>query len=186
MLLFVSFADYVFTLLFQAQEMIRGSGRYLSDQFHTAIDPKMVPVKGRVLPPPQVKLGPQDRALTPRDDGSWDMRDKALFDVASIDTWTLASFAPRQRCNEETLRNFCRQMSSVSKREGIKMPEQPAGVRFARGFGDVRSFVCSSERAIGQRIGFVCEYFKFKFHSYCWLGLSWIITGSTGCNFLPV
>ncbi|XP_015751565.1 PREDICTED: protein argonaute-2-like isoform X2 [Acropora digitifera] len=119
-----------------AQEMIRGSGRYLRDQFQTSIDPEMVPVKGRVLPPPQVKLGPQDRALTPRD-GGWDMRNQALFDVASIDTWTLASFAPRQRCNEDTLRNFCRQMSSVSNREGIRMPEQPADVSFARGFGDV-------------------------------------------------
>ena len=184
-LTFVAFVDYVITMLFQAQEMIRGSGRYLRDQFQTSIDPEMVPVKGRVLPPPQVKLGPQDRALTPRD-GGWDMRNQALFDVASIDTWTLASFAPRQRCNEDTLRNFCRQMSSVSNREGIRMPEQPADVSFARGFGDVRSFVCSSERVIGQRIGFVCGYFKFKFYSYCWLGLSWIITSSTGSNFLSV
>ena len=182
---FVSFVDYVITLLFQAQEMIRGSGRYLRDQFQTAINPEMVPVKGRVLPPPQVKLGPQDRALTPRD-GGWDMRNQALFDVASIDTWTLASFAPRQRCNEDTLRNFCRQMSSVSNREGIRMPEQPADVSFARGFGDVSSFVCSSERAICQRIGFVCGYFKFKFCSYCWLGLFWIITSSICSNFLSV
>ena len=165
--------------------MIRGSGRYLKDQFQTAIDPEMVRVQGRILPPPQLKLGPQDRALTPCD-GSWDMRNKALFDVASIDTWTLASFAPRQRCDEETLRNFCRQMASVSNREGIRMPERPAGVGFGRGLGDVRSFVCSSERAVGQRIGFVCGCFKFKFYSDCWLGLSWIITSSTGCNFLSV
>ena len=77
-------------------------------------------------------------------------------------------------------------MSSVSNREGIRMPEQPADVSFARGFGDVSSFVCSSERAICQRIGFVCGYFKFKFCSYCWLGLFWIITSSICSNFLSV
>ena len=114
--------------------MIGRSGGYLKDQFQTSIDPRMVSVQGRVLPAPQLKLGPQDKALTPRD-GSWDMRNQALFKSARVDMWGLVCFA---RCNEDQLRNFCHQMSSVSNREGMKMAAQPAVVTFGRRPEEVR------------------------------------------------
>ena len=106
----------------------------LKDQFQASIDPKMVSVQGRVLPAPQLKLGPQDKALIPRD-GSWDMRNQSLFKSARVDMWALVSFA---RCNEDHLRNFCEQMSSVSNREGMKMAAQPAVVTFGRRPEEVR------------------------------------------------
>ena len=76
---------------------------------------------------PQLKLGPQDKALTPRD-GSI-MRNQAL------DMWALVCF---HGCNEDPLRNFCHQLSSVSDREGIKMTAQPAIIAFGRGPEEVR------------------------------------------------
>ena len=114
--------------------MIGRSEGYLKNQFQTSIDPKMVRVQGRVLPAPQLKLGPQDKALIPRD-GSWDMRNQALFKGARIDMWALVCFA---RCNDDPLRNFCHQMSSVSSREGMKMTAQPAFVTFGRRPEEVR------------------------------------------------
>ena len=117
--------------------MIKTSSKYLKEEFQTSVDPEMVPVDGRVLPAPKIKLGPQDQALVPRD-GSWDMRNKALYQGAQIETWALACFAPPQRCNEDTLRNFCKQMSIVSGGEGMKMAAQPAVVRYARNSRDVR------------------------------------------------
>ncbi|XP_067047269.1 protein argonaute-2-like isoform X2 [Acropora muricata] len=111
-----------------AQEMTTRNKQYLKDQFQASIDPKMVSVQGRVLPAPQLKLGPQDKALIPRD-GTWDMRNQSLFKSARVDMWALVSFA---RCNKDHLRNFCEQMSSVSKREGMKMAAQPAVVTFGR------------------------------------------------------
>ena len=117
--------------------MIKTSSKYLKEEFQTSVDPEMVHVDGRVLPAPKIKLGPQDQALVPRD-GSWDMRNKALYQGAQIETWALACFAPPQRCNEDTLRNFCKQMSIVSGGEGMKMAAQPAVVRYARSSRDVR------------------------------------------------
>ncbi|XP_074606176.1 protein argonaute-2-like isoform X1 [Acropora palmata] len=108
-----------------AQEMIGRSGEYLKDQFQTSIDPRMVLVQGRVLPAPQLKLG---KALIPHD-GSWDMRNQALFKSARVDMWGLVCFA---RCNEDQLRNFCHRMSSVSNGEGMEMAAQPAVVTFGR------------------------------------------------------
>lgn len=91
----------------------------------------MVRVDGRVLPAPKIKLGPQNQALVPRD-GSWDMRDKALHQGADINTWALACFASPHRCNETPLRNFCRQMATVSNKEGMKMAPEPVKVSYAR------------------------------------------------------
>lgn len=116
--------------------MIRTSQKYLDKEFQTTVDPEMVRVDGRVLPAPKIKLGPQDQALVPRD-GSWDMRDKALHQGADINTWALACFTPSHRCNETQLRNFCRQMATVSNKEGMKMAPEPVKVSYARS-GEVR------------------------------------------------
>lgn len=110
--------------------MVKTSQKYLREEFQTSVDPEMVRVDGRVLPPPKIKLGTQDQALVPRD-GSWDMRDRALHQGADIKTWAMACFAPPQRCDDNQLRNFCRQMATVSTREGMKMTE-PIVVRYAR------------------------------------------------------
>ena len=119
-----------FSVFLKAQELTRTSQKYLDKEFQTTVDDEMVRVDGRVLPAPKINLGPQDQALVPRD-GSWDMRDKALHQGAVINTWALACFAPVQRCNENQLRNFCRQMATVSSREGMRMTD-PVKVRYAR------------------------------------------------------
>lgn len=119
-----------------AREMVKTSSKYLKKEFDTSVDQEMVSVDGRVLPAPRIKLGPQDQALVPRD-GSWDMRNKALYEGARIDVWALACFAPPQRCNEDTLRKFSKQMSIVSNGEGMKMAAQPAVVRYARNSREV-------------------------------------------------
>ena len=116
--------------------MIQTSSKYLKEEFNTAVIPEMVKVDGRVLPAPRLNLGPQDRALVPRD-GSWDMRDKSLHQGARIHTWALACFAPSRWCNDGHLRNFCKQMATVSSREGMRMTEEPAVVKYARGYNDV-------------------------------------------------
>ena len=84
---------------------------------------------------PQLKLGPQDKGLTPGD-GSWDMRNQAVVKSARVDMWALVCFAS---CNEDPLRNFCHQVSSVSNREGMTMAAQPALITFGRGPEEVRS-----------------------------------------------
>jgi len=118
--------------------MIQTNSKYLKEEFQTSVSPEMVKVDGRVLPAPKIKLGPQDQALVPRD-GSWDMRSKLLHEGARISTWTLACFA--SRCSEDQLRNFCKQMASVSTREGMRMREQPTAVEYPRNFRDVRTDV---------------------------------------------
>ena len=120
--------------------MIKTSQKYLKDEFQTSVDREMVKVDGRVLPPPKIKLGPQDQALVPRD-GSWDMRDKALYQGAHVEMWALACFSPPQKCNEDQLRNFCKQMATVSSREGMKMTSDPVVVRYARDSREVRFVV---------------------------------------------
>ncbi|XP_022799706.1 protein argonaute-2-like, partial [Stylophora pistillata] len=118
------------------QEMTRTSSKYLKDEFQTSISTEMVKVEGRVLPAPRINLGPQDQSLVPRD-GSWDMRNKSLHDGARIDKWALACFCGR--CREEQLRNFSRQMASISSRQGLRMSEQPVVVAYGRGARDVES-----------------------------------------------
>lgn len=118
--------------------MIQTNSKYLREEFQTSVSPEMVKVDGRVLPAPKIKLGPQDQALVPRD-GSWDMRSKRLHEGARISSWALACFA--SRCSEDQLRNFCKQMASVSTREGMTMTEQPKAVEYPRGFRDVRAAV---------------------------------------------
>ena len=110
--------------------MIKTSQKYLKEEFQTSVDPEMVKVDGRVLPPPKIKLGTQDQALIPFN-GSWNMVDKALHQGAVINTWALACFAPFQRRHEDLLRNFCRQMASISSGEGMRMTD-PVEVRYAR------------------------------------------------------
>ncbi|KAL9962338.1 hypothetical protein ACROYT_G031432 [Oculina patagonica] len=112
-----------------AQEMVQTSSKYLREEFKTSVSTEMVKVGGRVLPAPTLNLGPQDQALVPRD-GSWDMRNKSLHQGARIETWALACFA--RRCNGDELRNFCKQMASVSSREGMRMTEQPTVVGYPR------------------------------------------------------
>ena len=117
--------------------MIKASSKYLREEFNnTSISSEMVKVDGRVLPAPKLNLGPQDQPLVPRD-GAWDMRNKSLHEGARIQTWALACFAPSRSCNEDQLRNFCKQMASVSSREGMRMTDQPTVVRYARGYSDV-------------------------------------------------
>ena len=116
--------------------MIKASSKYLKEEFKTSVSSEMVKVDGRVLPAPKIKLGPQDQALVPRN-GSWDMRNKSLHEGARVQTWALACFAPSSCCNEDHLRNFCKQMASVSNQEGMRMTEEPAVVRYARGCSEV-------------------------------------------------
>ena len=78
---------------------------------------------------PQLKLDPQDKAR----DGSWDMSNQSV--VKSVDMWALVCLAP---CNEDPLRNFCHQVSSVSNRDGMTMAAQPALITFGRGPEEVR------------------------------------------------
>ncbi|XP_078383849.1 protein argonaute-2-like [Oculina patagonica] len=119
-----------------AQEMVQTSSKYLREEFKTSVSTEMVKVGGRVLPAPTLNLGPQDQALVPRD-GSWDMRNKSLHQGARIETWALACFA--RRCNGDELRNFCKQMASVSSREGMRMTEQPTVVGYPRDSREVES-----------------------------------------------
>ena len=116
--------------------MIQTNSKYLKEEFQTSISPEMVRVDGRVLPPPKIKLGPRDQALIPRD-GSWDMRSKMLHEGARINTWAIACFA--NRCSEDQLWNFCKQMASVSTREGMRMTEQPVAMEYPRDYRDVRA-----------------------------------------------
>ena len=118
--------------------MIKTSQKYLKEEFQTSVDPEMVRVDGRVLPPPKIKLGTQDQALVPRN-GSWDMRQKSFHQGAIIDTWALACFASLQRCNDNQLRNFCRQMATVSNSQGMRMAG-PVVVRYAQ-YKEVRSYL---------------------------------------------
>ena len=127
-----------FIVSLQAEEMIQTNSKYLREEFQTSVSPEMVSVHGRVLPAPKIKLGPRDQALVPKD-GSWDMRNRMLHGGACINTWALACFA--SRCSEGELRNFCKQMASVSTREGMRMTEQPTAVEYPRDVGDVRANV---------------------------------------------
>lgn len=111
-------------MLFQAQKINPKAN--LKDQFQTSIDP-----------PPPLKLGPQDKALTPRD-GSWDMSNQALLKSAIVDMWALVCLAP---CNEDPLRNFCHQMSIVSNREGMKMTAKPACIKYGERHEEVRFII---------------------------------------------
>ena len=110
--------------------MTLASSKYLRDEFQTSISTEMVKVEGRVLPAPRINLGPQDQPLVPRD-GSWDMRNKSLHDGARIDKWALACFC--ERCREDQLRKFSKQMGNVSSRQGLRMSEQPVVVRNGKG-----------------------------------------------------
>ena len=137
--------------------MIRTSQKYLDKEFQTTVDPEMVRVDGRVLPPPKIKLGPQDQALVPRD-GSWDMRDKALHQGADINTWALACFTPSHRCNETQLRNFCRQMATVSNKEGMKMAPETVKVSYARsGEVNVIYYCCCPQTSLENLENLDCE-----------------------------
>ena len=93
---------------------------------------------------PQLKLGPQDKGLSPGD-GSWDMRNQAVVKSARVDMWALVCFAS---CNEDPLRNFCHQVSGVSNREGMTMTAQPALITFGRGPAEVRFSFCSIEGSV--------------------------------------
>ena len=117
--------------------MIRGSSKYLKEEFKTSVSTEMVKVGGRVLPAPKLNLGPQDKPLVPRD-GAWDMRNKSLNDGARIQTWALACFAPSRWCNDGHLRKFCQQMAAVSSGEGMRMTEEPTVVKYVRDKNDVR------------------------------------------------
>ena len=118
--------------------MIQTNSKYLKEEFQTSVNPEMVRVDGRVLPPPKIKLGPQDQPLVPQN-GSWNMHNKMLYEGVGISTWALACFA--SRCSKDQLRNFCKQMAHVSSQEGMQMTEQPAAMEYPRGFCDVRTVV---------------------------------------------
>jgi len=112
--------------------MIQTNSKYLKEEFQTSVSREMVKVDGRVLPAPKIKLGAQ--SFVPRD-GSWDMRSSLLHEGVRISTWALACFA--SRCSEDQLRNFCKQMASVSSREGMLMTEQPTAWEYPTSFRDV-------------------------------------------------
>jgi len=122
--------------------MIRVSSKHLKEEFKTSVSTDMVKVDGRVLPAPRLNLGPQERPLVPRD-GSWDMRNRWLYEGARIHTWSVACFAPSRWCNDGDLRRFCLQMASVSSGMGMGMTKEPTVVTYAKGRSDVRSSLTS-------------------------------------------
>ena len=112
------------------------SGEYLEKEFGISVNSEPVKVDGRVLPPPQLNLGPQDKALVPRD-GSWDLRDKHLFSGAELSVWTVACLAlPRNERSDNILWKFCEALFKMSCREGMRM-EKPADLVYLRNTREV-------------------------------------------------
>ena len=97
----------------------------------------MVRVPGRVLPAPPLSLGSQDEVLTPNN-GAWDLRGKHLHSGAQLDVWSMVCFGlESNQCNDDLLTKFCKVLTSMSCREGMKMAE-PATRAYLRGTREVR------------------------------------------------
>ena len=113
------------------------SAEYLVKEFDISVNPEMVKVEGRVLPPPQLNLGSQDQALVPLN-GSWDLRGKHLHSGAQISVWTVVCFAlqPGQR-SDDLLTKFCKALTSMCCREGMNMAA-PADRAYLRDSREVR------------------------------------------------
>ena len=109
------------------------SGGYLEKEFGISVSPELVKLDGRLLPAPRLKLGSQDEALVPQN-GSWDLRDKHLFTGTELSVWTVACLA--NECSENLLRRFCKALSNMSCREGMRMAT-PTDLVYLRGSHEV-------------------------------------------------
>ena len=126
-------------------EYVETSGKYLEKEFGISVSPEQVKLDGRVLPAPRLKLGSQDEALVPRD-GSWDLRDKHLFSGAELSVWTVACLAlTRNERSENSLWKFCKALSNISCREGMRMAA-PAELVYLRDTREVSLSFCIISR----------------------------------------
>ncbi|VDK73916.1 unnamed protein product [Litomosoides sigmodontis] len=126
-------------------------------EFGLQINPKMCEMIGRVLAPPRILLGENNRKtdpiVTPKD-GAWSMDNQQLYLPASCHSYSMiAIVSPRE---QNHLQAFCQALSEKASQMGMEFPRWPDLVKYGRNKEDV--VILFNEIAIEYRqTGTVCD-----------------------------
>ncbi|VDM10677.1 unnamed protein product [Wuchereria bancrofti] len=107
-------------------------------EFGLQINPKMFETIGRVLTPPRILFGENNRRtdpiVTPKD-GAWSMDNQQLYLPASCHSYSMiAIVSPREQNN---LQAFCQTLMQKANQMGMEFPNWPDLVKYGRTKEDI-------------------------------------------------
>jgi len=100
--------------------------------FGLQVNPRMMTVKARILPEPEIIYG-QQKIERPRD-GSWNMKDKMFFQPKSFASWAVISFCDPRRCQMRDIEKFVQALIREVPKVGMKCPRNPPPIIDSRSF----------------------------------------------------
>lgn len=100
--------------------------------FGVEVDPRMMQVKARVLPEPDVIYG-QNKVEKPRD-GSWNMKDKKFFMPKAFKAWAVINFCDPRRCQESDVAKFAEAVIRECPKVGMGCPRNTPPIIQASSF----------------------------------------------------
>lgn len=94
--------------------------------FGVKVTPKMITVRGRILPPGSVQYKSKNRPTAfPTSNGNWDIRDKSFSDGKQLRNWTFIKFV-----NNEVSRQDVEAFRGILRKSGMNSdePTPPNGI----------------------------------------------------------
>ncbi|TKR75776.1 hypothetical protein L596_017019 [Steinernema carpocapsae] len=102
-------------------------------EFGLKISPQMVETVGRVLRPPAIQYGENNRRMDPivmPKDGAWSMDNQVLYLPAACRSYSLIALVnPREQPN---IQNFCQALHQKAQNMGLMLPQWPDLVKYGR------------------------------------------------------
>ncbi|CAM9114998.1 unnamed protein product, partial [Sphacelaria rigidula] len=92
------------------------------EQFGIRITDKQIQTKARILPPPCIQYNASGRQPTEQPQcGSWNLRDKKLYDSKKLVSWAVVSFSSGRDLSQYTLENFVSELVKVMGIHGMEI-----------------------------------------------------------------
>ena len=106
-------------------------------EFGLKVIDDMTQIRGRVIQPPKLQYGGTNRAQAIPQEGVWDMRSKQFYHGVEVNVWAVACFASQQKCSDQNLRKFTRDIQRFSEDAGMPIKNGPVFCRYASGADQV-------------------------------------------------
>ncbi|OMJ22450.1 Protein argonaute-3 [Smittium culicis] len=119
--------------------------------FNFSINDRMVRLKARMLPTPEVFYSDRSREPSVRPNGgAWNMRDKVVWKGTELNVWGVAVFMDQRKANINAVQDFIRVLINTCKNTGMNINNTRPQIKYIPAMGNVSQPLHQFFKSIGD------------------------------------
>ncbi|PWA02726.1 hypothetical protein BB558_001130 [Smittium angustum] len=119
--------------------------------FNFSVSNRMVTLKARQLPTPEVFYSDasRERSLKPNG-GAWNMRDKVVWKGTTLNVWGVVVFVDQRKASQSSIQNFLRTLVSTCKNTGLDIVNSRPSISYVNPMSNLSQQLESAFRKVGD------------------------------------